>query len=127
MTEFIVVGVESDYDYVEGVNYVKTFSTREEAESFIKDERDYRNEMWHKRAAYIKEWVDNIDGIEGNESKWRGRLNMYQAHNPPILKTLICRYLESRSPAYQPDWPELEGYDPPEIVMSRDLHIMEIK
>lgn len=129
MTEFMVVDVELDYDYVAGVKYVDTFDTREEAGTFIKNERNTRIESWDKRVAYIREWVNNIEGIDDNWQEWQNKLREVRTWtgSKDTFKISIVNYLAGRSKSYWPDWDELEGFDPPEIIPARDLHIVEVK
>lgn len=52
MNRFAVIEVDSDYDYINGLEWVKSFATEEEAQKFIDDAREVRNNSYKIRTGF---------------------------------------------------------------------------
>jgi hypothetical protein len=56
---YIIVKVNQDYDYVEGVEYIDSFVTEQEANNFIKEKIEQERTEWKARSSYIDGYVDS--------------------------------------------------------------------
>lgn len=131
MDSFAVVQVFLDYDYIEDVEYITRFSTKQEAESFISEKKKEQQDNWDLRVSYVNSWVDALKipdiGIGYNEWQLFIKNNFdFMPGNirPRDFKMRLKQYLLTYS-IYDM---ELENYNPPPL--SRNwggLHIIEIK
>jgi len=108
---FIVVQVHQNYDMVEGVDYIKSFSTEEEATAYIQKEKEKEEAAWKSRLEYIEQWVDAIECPETDYNGWKEYLKRYHPFGvmyvlPQNFKKNLKEYLRTHSA-------EIEGYDPP--------------
>lgn len=125
---FIVVKVETDYDYVEDVFYVEKFKTKEEAVKFISDRKEKQNSDWSARCKYVEQWVDAIELPETDYNGWKEFLKTWNAFCHPDryirrkdFKNQFKDYLMKYSFKF-------EGYNPPEVNFnSNNLFIIEVK
>ena len=109
---FIVVKVDQDYDYVEGVNYIDSFLTEDEANAFVQEKSQEQTSAWRKRMDYIEEWVDAIEPPVTDYNGWKEYLVQYHPFGgryvmPKDFKKELKGYLRTHHSA------KLEGYDPP--------------
>ena len=130
MLNFIVVQVDQDYDYVQGVDYIDSFATEDEAKNYIKIKQELANETGLKRIKYIDDYVDKIEIPETDYNGWVEFLKKFPFWSyvlPQNFKQQLKSYL------YQHTLVKLEGYDPPEKEWSEahaaslNLFIIEIK
>ena len=121
---FIIVQVYQDYDYVEGVGYIKSFPTEEEANTFIQEKREEQDAACKARRDYIEKWVDLIECPETDYHGWKEYLKQYHPFGaryvfPKDFKKELKGYLRTH-PA------KLEGYDPPQANFNWDnLFVVE--
>jgi|694.fasta_scaffold46598_5 hypothetical protein len=109
---YIIVKVNQDYDYVEGVEYIDSFVTEQEADNFIKEKTEQERTEWKARMSYIDGYVDAINVPDTDYNGWQAFLKQYvpfQSHwTPKDFKNDLKIYL--RNPSYSVN---LAGYDPP--------------
>lgn len=122
----VVVRVDQDYDYVQGVNYVDDFENEEQAIAFIEREKTIFHNSWSNFCNYIDGFVDAIiipEGLQYNE--WQDFKSKYPLYNPSPenFHTSLKAHLKNYRSC------ELEGYNPPKIEghSVSDLHIVRIK
>lgn len=125
---FIVVRVDQNYDYVEGVNYIDSFPTEDAANAFVQEKNDEQNSAWRARLDYIEQWVDEIEPPENTDyNGWKSYLEQYHTFGgryvmPKDFKKELKEYLRTHHSV------KLEGYDPPSADFRwNGLHIVEIK
>ena len=130
MLNFIVVQVDQDYDYVQGVDYIDSFATEDEAKNYIKTKQELAKETGLKRINYIDEYVNKIEVPDTDYHGWVEFLKEFPFWSyvyPKDFKKQLKCYL------YQNHTVKLEEYDPPEKEWSEahaasvNLFIVEIK
>src|SRR5688572_13616675 len=85
---FAVIRVKQYYDYVEGIEFLKSFSTEEEAKSFIKKIKDDQDKKLDDRNAYIMNFVHNIVIPENiNTQEWKEFLEQFKPYVPSSYVT----------------------------------------
>ena len=75
---FIVVRVDQNYDYVEGVRYIRSFPTEEEANAFIQEKNEEHKSAWRSKMDYIDAWVDALELPQTDRHGWLEYLKQYQ-------------------------------------------------
>lgn len=130
MENFIVVQVDQNYDYVEGVRYIARFSTEDAANAFIQEKNEEQDVKWKKRIDYIEQWVDSIQLPEDIDyNSWFQYLEKYHPFSASPTKVSpkdfhkdLKGYLRIHHSV------TIEGYDPPLADFQwNGLHVVEIK
>ncbi|MFI5404951.1 MAG: hypothetical protein ACHQ1D_00410 [Nitrososphaerales archaeon] len=87
MSIWAVIDVDLDYDYCNGLECIGTFSSYEEAQSFIEDDRQRSIQSglnWHKyRKEYAEKYDNKIEQYSGNDLLAYIKLRKYPDFNPP--------------------------------------------
>jgi len=123
---FIVVQVDQDYDYVEGVRYIASFPTEDAADAFIQEKNEEQNAKWRARLDYIEQWVDAIEVPETDYHGWVEYLKQYHPFGamyvfPKDFKKELKGFLRTHHSA------TIEGYNPPPADHRwNGLHVVEI-
>ena len=123
---FIVVQVDQSYDYVEGVNYVQSFPTEDEAIAFVQEKEKEQSAAWRARLDYIENWVDALELPETDYNGWVEYLKQYHPFGvryvlPQDFKKNLKGYLKTHHSA------KIDGYYPPPANFKwNGLHIVEI-
>jgi len=123
---FIVVQVDQDYEFVEGVRHIKSFSTKDEADKFVKEKKEENLTAWQARLDYIEQWVDALDLPETDYNGWKEYLVQYHPFGkiyvtPKYFKKNLKGYLRTHHSV------TIEGYNPPLADPKYNgLHIIEI-
>lgn len=124
---FIVVQVDQDYDYVEGVRHIASFPTEDAADAFKQEKEEEQNAKWRARLDYIEQWVDAIELPETDYHGWVEYLKQYHPFGaryvfPKDFKKNLKGYLKTHHSAI------IDGYNPPLADFKwSGLHIVEIK
>jgi len=58
---FVIVRVHQDYDYVEKLEYVKSFDTEGEAKDWIALKHEECRILWKARDEYVDEYMEGIE------------------------------------------------------------------
>lgn len=129
MKNFIVVQVDQDYDYVEGVRYIASFPTEEAANAFKQEKEEEQNVKWRARFDYIEKWVDAIKLPENIDYKsWCKYLGEYHPFSAKPMKVSpqdFHKELKGYLRTYHSV--TLEGYDPPAADFKwNGLHVVKI-
>lgn len=127
MSCFVIVQVDQDYDYIEGVNFVDVFKTEEEAVAYILNAENKDKESHRIFAKYVDEWVDSIKILKtDNYNEWKEFVNKYMCCFAPAFKEEGFKeelriYLKSRSIT------KLKGFNPPKCTHDGyNLFIVEV-
>ena len=131
---FVVVEVDSDYDYVEGINFIDAFSTEEEAAQYITDDYKEFVESVSNYDKYLDDFVNSIN-IPQPDKGWKWvrpeiwkefvgsfGLSSYLNDNEVSFKYNLKHHLRS---SYNNGNEEL-GYKPRKVPHCKSLRIMEI-
>ena len=132
---FIVVDVNLDYDYVEGVEYVEKFDSGELAIGYIElIQKKWKND-WQTRKQYVDDFVSAIKMPESGYDEWNAfivdyplplnratpnnfltRLKYYLYKNYSDTEMILYGWLRDR-------------YDPPVVDCpnGNNLYVVEIK
>lgn len=117
MNKFIVVEIhQPDREYVEDVEFIKSFESDQDAQKFIDIERSISFERAKERHEYIKEFAKTLP-------------DEYRYFDLKIReKTLreITSEIEYNKKAGK-DFELLKNYNPPEFIPLRNLRIVEIQ
>ena len=58
---FAVIRVHQDYDYVEGLEFIASFTTEEKAQSYIEQKNEAYRVSFLQRKHYIEKYVDAME------------------------------------------------------------------
>lgn len=123
---FAVIEVDSDYDYINGLECIKTFPSEAEAQKFIDDAREIRDNSYRIRSNYIDEYIKSFEFEDiDNHEDWLKFLSQFPGID--IIMThkgnfhsKLRDYIGNR---YTPP-----GFNPPDVItFGTCLHIVEIK
>ena len=122
---FVVVRVNSHYDCIEGVDFVKEFDSEQAAQAYIDELTQKEKTAFLARKNYIDNWVDSLEVPELNYPEWCQYLKKYFSFRyvtPPSFKEELKHSLYKNNENI-----ELENFNPPErtIFLAWQLHIME--
>ena len=117
MNKFIVVEIhQPDREYVEDVEFIKSFESYQDAQKFIDKELNISFERAKERHEYIKEFVKTLPdeyryfGFKVRENTQREIVSQIE-YNKKTGKDIEL----------------LKDYNPPKFVPLRDLRIVEIQ
>ena len=126
MNKFIVVEVKQpDGEYVEDIEFVKSFNTYDEAKQYITDNDKTYHDKWLKFKEYNKEFVDAM--IITPDIK-----NLYRYYIPPAggtidyKKKVLCE-LDCNPTVNSISRFNLKDYNPPPKPFYQDLRIVEVE
>lgn len=122
---FVVVRVDSCYDCIEGVDFVKEFDSEQAAQAYIEDLKQKESTALLARRNYIDNWVDSLEVPELNYTEWRQYLKKYFSGRyvvPDSFKQELKYSLYENKESI-----ELENFNPPERIGSYawQLHVMK--
>lgn len=129
---YAIIQVNMDYDYCEGVQFVKSFATEEEANVFIQAQKDRYVETWKAKMEYVDEYINNIkipETTPGNMEQFHGWKKFVEIYfpgwttvSPNNFKTSLRSFLKDRHRIEN-----LPDYTPPIVAYYPEWHVVEIK
>ena len=125
---FSVIEVFMDYDYVEGVQHVQSFSTEEEAQQHIEKLKKQESDKFQKYKTYIEEYVDKIELPDLTGSNWFSIWDEFKKPYPCGFNSTPKDFHENLKSSLIINGYKInkDDFSPPPRMRNRELFVVEI-